>query len=366
MENIRDCFIKIFDKYLQEKEASFAKNPLGQFIRNEVPEVIKYKIDLDINKYKIVGSCGQGGWAAVPWIAIFDRDITESAQGGYYLVYLFDEKMNKVYLSLNQGWTFYKKTFGKKEGSKNIEKVSKKLRDKLLILKERHYKNLTKIYLGNGDLAEGYELGHICGVEYNLQNLPNENILINDLVNMLNIYLELKHSLYINDFEEIVNGYVLDDKYFISDENQLNFQIQECIPEENIKIEPKKRLSPRISERGKIWPRDPGISKKAIIEANFLCEYDSSHKSFTSESSKRQYMEAHHLIPLNFQDEFENSLDVIGNIVSLCPNCHRKIHYGIFKEKEQLIEKLYLDRKDILNKFGIEITLEELKKKYKK
>lgn len=61
MENIRECFIKIFDKYLQEKEVSFAKNPLGQFIRNEIPKLIENKINLDINKYKIVGSCGQGG-----------------------------------------------------------------------------------------------------------------------------------------------------------------------------------------------------------------------------------------------------------------------------------------------------------------
>ncbi|WP_051532688.1 MrcB family domain-containing protein [Fusobacterium perfoetens] len=365
MENLRECFIKISNEYLNEKEKNFAKNSLGYFIRKDIPELIKNKINLDIKKYKVDGSCGQGGWAAVPWIAIFDKDITQSAQEGYYLVYLFDEKINKVYLSLNQGWTFYKKEFGKKKGSENIKKVSDKLKRKLLILKDRSYKDLEEISLGEGNLAKGYELGHICGVEYDLKTLPNENVLINDLINMLNIYLELKHLLYINDFSKIIESYILDDKLFITNEDELNFQVQESSSEE-MEISPKKKLTPRISENEKIWPRDPSISKGAIEKANFLCEFDNNHQSFISDTTKKQYMEAHHLIPLNYQDEFENSLDVIGNIVSLCPTCHKKIHYGIFREKEKMLEKLYFERKKLLEKFGIEITLEELKEKYKK
>ncbi|MGL4999965.1 MAG: HNH endonuclease [Cetobacterium sp.] len=47
-----------------------------------------------------------------------------------------------------------------------------------------------------------------------------------------------------------------------------------------------------------------------------------------SGTTNKQYMEAHHLIPMNAQDSFKNSLDVLGNVVSLCPNCHRMIHHG--------------------------------------
>ena len=43
----------------------------------------------------------------------------------------------------------------------------------------------------------------------------------------------------------------------------------------------------------------------------------------------------HHLIPLRMQHDFENSLDVVGNIVSICPNCHRLIHYGRDKDKKK-------------------------------
>ncbi|MGV2527447.1 UNVERIFIED_CONTAM: restriction endonuclease, partial [Bacillus thuringiensis] len=52
--------------------------------------------------------------------------------------------------------------------------------------------------------------------------------------------------------------------------------------------------------------------------------------------------------------DFENSLDVVGNIVSICPNCHRLIHYGRDKDKKKVLELLFEQRKDSLKKFGIE------------
>lgn len=73
-------------------------------------------------------------------------------------------------------------------------------------------------------------------------------------------------------------------------------------------------------------------------------------------------MEPHHLVPMKYSDDFSVSLDVPANIVSLCSNCHNEIHYG--KNYEQLLERLYEQRKDLLQKVGIDITLEELKEMY--
>lgn len=55
---------------------------------------------IDNNNYK-VASAGIGYWTEIPWIDVFDREITESAQKGYYVVYLFREDMSGVYLSLD-------------------------------------------------------------------------------------------------------------------------------------------------------------------------------------------------------------------------------------------------------------------------
>ena len=73
-------------------------------------------------------------------------------------------------------------------------------------------------------------------------------------------------------------------------------------------------------------------------------------------------MEAHHLIPMSAQNDFENSLDVDANIVCLCPNCHRKLHYG--NQIDEELKILYEKRKELLNKSGIMISFEDLIKYY--
>lgn len=59
-----------------------------------------------------------------------------------------------------------------------------------------------------------------------------------------------------------------------------------------------------------------------------------------------------------YQDKFEYSIDIEENIVSLCSNCHNEIHYG--ENARNLIEKLYYERKSLLEKKNIYISLEEL------
>ncbi len=57
------------------------------------------------------------------------------------------------------------------------------------------------------------------------------------------------------------------------------------------------------------------------------------------------------LIPLQYEDEFECSLDVQANIVSLCSNCHNNIHYGA--DSKTLLVDLFNKRKDEIYKAGI-------------
>jgi 5-methylcytosine-specific restriction protein A len=74
-------------------------------------------------------------------------------------------------------------------------------------------------------------------------------------------------------------------------------------------------------------------------------------------------MEAHHLVPLSAQELFNTSgLDSIANIVCLCPNCHKNLHYG--KDIKFMLEKIYNERKQALEKSGIIITFDELLELY--
>ncbi len=127
---------------------------------------------------------------------------------------------------------------------------------------------------------------------------------------------------------------------------------------------PLPRTNQRVMGNRSYWETKPGISKSALISAEFICEVDSSHNTFTSRVTNNKYVEAHHLIPMKFQNEFQNSLDHKSNIISVCPNCHRLLHHSIIKEKKEILSKLFNNRKEALDKGGISITEKKLMSYY--
>jgi hypothetical protein len=58
--------------------------------------------------FNVAGSIGRGAIAQVPWVGVFNKKITTSAQDGYYIVLLFSEDMSGCFLSLNQGVTAFR------------------------------------------------------------------------------------------------------------------------------------------------------------------------------------------------------------------------------------------------------------------
>ena len=104
------------------------------------------------------------------------------------------------------------------------------------------------------------------------------------------------------------------------------------------------------------YGRSSIVKMQAIKAAHFMCECDKKHTTFTAKSNNEQYMEGHHLIPLMNQNEFHFSLDIYANIVSLCPICHRLLHYGIETEKKSILEELYANRYIRLCNSGIEVS----------
>ena len=124
-----------------------------------------------------------------------------------------------------------------------------------------------------------------------------------------------------------------------------------------------KEKPPAIFVNGhKTYPRDRQIAVNALAHAHYLCEIDNKHITFIRRNSDKPYTEPHHLIPMSFSDEFDVSLDIEENIVSLCSNCHNQIHYG--KDADILLRKLYDERKDALRAVGINVSINRLDKMY--
>ena len=97
--NLNETLKFVLHEYPKATLGEFASNPTAEFIRKDLPEVIQSVIGKN-DRYIVQGSAGQGNWARVPWVAVFDRLATDTAQDGYYLVYLFREDFVLVFISL--------------------------------------------------------------------------------------------------------------------------------------------------------------------------------------------------------------------------------------------------------------------------
>ena len=108
-----------------------------------------------------------------------------------------------------------------------------------------------------------------------------------------------------------------------------------------------------------VYKRSNILRTQTLYFADYKCEINSEHRTFITEIEKLPYMECHHAIPLSNQPFFKNSLDVYANLVCLCPVCHRMIHYGIIKERTQLIHQIYESRADRLANSGLKLSKDE-------
>tara|TARA_B110000902_G_C14245703_1_gene564197 strand:+ start:560 stop:1738 length:1179 start_codon:yes stop_codon:yes gene_type:complete len=336
-----------------KKSLKISKNNTAALLLKKLPDELFSRAALLENEYKIEGSVGKGEISEIPWICVFDKVITESAQTGFYIVYLFRADLSGFYISLNQGWTQYEKAFKPKSQAKlEIEKAAQKLKKTLKTVEGFTFQKID--LKGNSDLAKGYELGNICSKYYGLNYLPNSISLINDLQKLIGTYRELK-SLVGKEILEI--DLVLDEEEF--QERSQSGTVK--VPKKG-KIPKKKKINGSTSST---WWRDPDMAYTAISNVNFQCENNPNHETFKSAVTSQQFVEAHHLIPMGFQDKHEASIDVPENIISLCPNCHRAFHNSIDKIKIELIKKFYRERNKSLKEREINIEENKLLEYYK-
>jgi Predicted restriction endonuclease len=107
------------------------------------------------------------------------------------------------------------------------------------------------------------------------------------------------------------------------------------------------------------WNRDRIIVKQVIKADGFQCEISKSHTTFISRCNDEPYLEGYHLIPISRQDRFDKSLDVYANIIGLCPNCHRQLHFGRLLEVREILKGLYDLRVNRLAASGLVISKDE-------
>ena len=183
--------LKFFlEDYVQGKKEVFGKNAaVYNSICGEAPNRIYETGLVDSAKYKVEGSVGQGIWAKVPWLAIFRKEITQSAQNGVYIVYLLSSDGDSLYLTLNQGVTEAKKNSTTGEAIKVLRDNAARISARL---DNRGFLSDENINLGDDitSLGKKYQKGTIFYKKYSKDNIPSEDDLRKDLKNMLDVYDE--------------------------------------------------------------------------------------------------------------------------------------------------------------------------------
>jgi len=180
---------KILNEYSLAKTQTFSGHPIGSFFRNEIPEFIYNTGIVDRTTHLVTGSVGQGQWATVPWVCIFNKKITTTATKGVYIVYLLAKDGKTLYLTFNQGCTDIRNANTKR---KTIEIMRSRANEIISEIDSRGFNFDENINLGADltELAELYQKGTIFYKAYKQGVVPSNEDLLKDLKNMMEIYNE--------------------------------------------------------------------------------------------------------------------------------------------------------------------------------
>jgi len=193
---------------------------------------------------------------------------------------------------------------------------------------------------------------------YQSEELKNETKYKYFLTNLQNFGINLKEHLMLN--ENSLQSSIKEDNDYVVDVN--NVDLMSLDSSKLIQAYNNKPIAHDRNVSG--YNRNIEIGKLSIANSNFECQFDKEHKTFISIVTKNNYVEAHHLIPMQYQKEFwekySKNIDCIQNVISLCPICHRALHHGILDVKKIILEKLYKIKSKSLNDIGIKISKEEL------
>lgn len=186
---MREQIIRFMQDCPEAKGRAFANNPFGVFVRTEIPEALYNTGLVNRQKYLITASVGAGNWAMIPWICIFDRAISTSATKGVYIVYLLSKDSKRLYLTFNQGCTEIRNQHSKRETIQIMHHNADEIRR---FVSDRGFISDCDIDLGDHltDLGDMYREGTIFYKRYDVNSLPGEEELREDLSQMMSIYAE--------------------------------------------------------------------------------------------------------------------------------------------------------------------------------
>jgi MoxR-like ATPase len=183
-------FKAILERYDEARRTiGFAGNHEVKELFNEARRILRDSPEVKhFQNINVVASYGKGNWAAIPWISLLDQRETDTTQAGTYIVYLFEEGGNGLYVKLAQGVTAATKEFGAK-AEEVLGQRAAEVRRQCMHLAQQGFDLSGRTNLHTeGKLGKLYEASTIAAKHYSRDAMPSEAELLTDLNALLQTY----------------------------------------------------------------------------------------------------------------------------------------------------------------------------------
>jgi len=332
---LREIFFKLGTQYQKEKKKTDKGtkpiyippgNEFARWITRDIPKIIEELYEKEIEGLEVHTSAGQSSWVTSPWIVILDpKTCTQpngrvSVQGGFYPGYSFSKDEKKISFFLGQGEYNVRLNYP--------QDVDHMLITRAIILRkkvpeyEKFFMDVSKSsLLKESIMKDRWVKSSAFGKVYKTHNLPSEEELKKDLINMVRLYkLAIERG-----------GVSETKKQNISfDQDQLSAGFE-------------RKVLKHINNENEIIQIDPKFIKQLKKDSDYTCQacglkYE---KVYGDYSKKKDFIEAHHIEPkFKAKEKAEINKKMkrsAKDFAMLCANCHRMIHRMMKLEKDRVI-----------------------------
>jgi hypothetical protein len=252
---------ELWPEYKLGKKAN-KNDPVHNLVLNRIPEILKTWAP-EKNDFIFKGSEGEGNLTKTPWFGVLNPEITDTARKGYYIVYLFDEDFNKLFLAIGFGVKQFENRYGGgrklypplQAAVENMRVNSSYLLEQMPAetLKRTKQESISLTQSGDKRLSE-YEKCAIYGLSYDLSDLPDELTIKSDFIEYLNLYQNMSDSLLIADDDAYVLE-SLNSKPIMTDTVEIQFAPRPPRKPRNSKVNSvasQRRYSKKADKIGRI------------------------------------------------------------------------------------------------------------------
>lgn len=166
-------------------------NRRGTLIRHTLPDQIRSVTATSglttLADLQVQGKDGTGLKTEIPWIRLHSAARSRRPTDGWYVVYLFSAEGDRLYLSINQGTTRW-------DGAEFRPRPAHELRSRVLWARRRlapqglvpsRWHERIHLDARRSHLGPAYELGNVGAIEYLLDDVPDDQVLVHDLAEAL-------------------------------------------------------------------------------------------------------------------------------------------------------------------------------------